>query len=241
MTPAPFAAFYFDCDSTLSEIEGVDELTRNLDPSTRRELQELTQSAMEGALPLADVYERRLAALAPSRRTLEDIGNSYIEHLVPDAASTLEALRSLGKHVGIISGGLLQAVSALAKHLGIEDANVHAVPVILDESGSYVDFDRKSPLWRNQGKVHVLESLPDDRRPLLFMGDGVTDLEAQGTVDLFVGFGGVETRARVAEEAEVFVTRKSLAAVLDVGLTAEEKATLHSDPKFYDLLRNTRK
>ena len=239
MTHAPFAAFYFDCDSTLSEIEGVDELTRDLAASARRELQELTQAAMEGRLPLAEVYEQRLGVLAPNRRKLEDIGHSYISHLVPDAAATVDALRSLGKHVGIVSGGLRQSVSALAEHLGIDDANVHAVTVIHDESGSYVDFDRESPLWKNQGKVLVLESLPENRRPLLFMGDGITDLEVQGTADLFVGFGGVDTRAQVAEAAEVFVTSKSLSAVLDVGLTDDEKAALERDQRFENLLRNT--
>ena len=99
----PFAAFYFDCDSTLSSIEGVDELTRRLQPKEREELLALTKQAMDGHLPLAKIYEERLGVLAPSAEELAAVGRFYIENLVPDAAATITALRSLGKHVGIVS------------------------------------------------------------------------------------------------------------------------------------------
>ncbi|MGK0265650.1 MAG: hypothetical protein ACI8UD_004315, partial [Planctomycetota bacterium] len=36
MSP-PFAAVYFDCDSTLSSIEGVDELLQFADPELRKD------------------------------------------------------------------------------------------------------------------------------------------------------------------------------------------------------------
>jgi phosphoserine phosphatase len=39
-----------------------------------------------------------------------------------------------------------------------------------------------------------------------FVGDGVSDLEAKPAVDLFIGFGGVHTRPRVRENAEVFLS-----------------------------------
>jgi phosphoserine phosphatase len=228
----PFNGFYFDCDSTLSTIEGVDELTRKLGPALRAELHALTEQAMEGARPLADVYVDRLGALAPTRAELDVVGGFYIDNLVPDAAATIAALQALGKQVGIISGGLRQPVSILATHLGIPDAHVHAVPLLFDQRGAYRDFDRSSPLWRNLGKVEVLRRLPASHRPVLFMGDGVTDLEAAAVVDLFVGFGGVKRRARVAAEAAVYLTDPSLAGVLRVGLTETEKNTLRDDPRF---------
>jgi phosphoserine phosphatase len=232
---APFASFYFDCDSTLSSIEGVDELTRKLSEDERAELRSLTERAMNGDMPLAQVYEERLHVLAPTREELEAVGRFYIEHLVPDAEGTIAALRFLGKHVGIISGGLHQPVLDLARHLGIPEANVHAVPVLFDSDGTYQGFDRRSALWQNHGKVRVLQGIPGDHRPVLFTGDGVTDLEAKDVVDLFVGFGGVERRARVEAEADVYVTRNSLAAVLDVGLTRFEKKRLDVEPEFASL------
>ena len=63
--PPPFAAVWFDCDSTLSAIEGVDELLQFVSPELRRDLAALTTQAMNGTLPLATVYVQRLASIAP--------------------------------------------------------------------------------------------------------------------------------------------------------------------------------
>ena len=132
----PFAAVYFDCDSTLSTIEGVDELLEFADPELRRDIAALTTQAMDGTLPLAEVYESRLSKLAPRREQLDLIGEHYVKHLVPDALATIQALQSLGKHVGIVSGGLLVPVRHLAAHLGVPLDCVHAVPLHFHPDGT---------------------------------------------------------------------------------------------------------
>lgn len=233
---APFAAVYFDCDSTLSSIEGVDELLAFAPPALRADVADLTHRAMEGTLPLAQVYESRLRLLAPRREQLDRIGELYIARLVPDAHALVAALQHLGKEVGICSGGLLVPVQTIARHLGIPLDNVHAVPLLFDAKGDYLDFERSSPLWRNGGKVEILQALPATQRPVAFVGDGITDLETQGTVDLFVGFGGVATRAAVRAGAEAFVATKSLAPVLLHVTTAAERAHLGAVPRFAPLL-----
>ena len=234
--PPPFAAIYFDCDSTLSAMEGVDELLRDVDPAFRAEIAALTDAAMNGDLPLAEVYERRLARLAPNRRQLQHVGALYAERALPDAKAVIAALRSLGKVVGVVSGGLLVPVRAFASFLGIDLEHVHAVPLQFDTAGNYRDFDRSSLLWRNQGKVELLRSLPASHRPLAFVGDGVTDLETQGTADRFVGFGGVVARPAVMQRAEVSVIEPRLAAVLPHVLTRDELARLAAHPQFCSLL-----
>jgi len=237
----PFATVLFDCDSTLSAIEGVDELLAFAPPALRADIAALTTKAMEGTLPLADVYETRLRLLAPRRDQLDRIGELYVARLVPDAQDLVAALAFLGKHVGIVSGGLAIPVLAVANHLAIPATNVHAVPVLFDERGDYVDFDRRSPLWRNRGKIEVVQALPPERRPVAFVGDGVTDLETQGTVDLFVGFGGVAVRAAVRERAQVFVATPSLAPVLQHVTTAEERQRLAQHARFAPLLSAARR
>jgi phosphoserine phosphatase len=234
--PPPFAAVWFDCDSTLSTIEGVDELLADVGPDRRRAIAALTERAMNGELPLAAVYGERLRLLAPSRDRVRALGPLYVQHLVRDATATVAALQSLGKQVGILSGGLLEPVRHAAAHLGVPADLVHAVAVQHDASGRYVDFDRSSPLTRNGGKVDLLRALPAVQRPLAFVGDGVTDLEVQGTADLFVGFGGVVARPKVAAGAEVFVRSPSLAAVLPCVLTPAEQARLAAEPRFAPLL-----
>ncbi len=233
---SPLAAVYFDCDSTLSAIEGVDELLESADPALRAEIAAMTEQAMNGERPLADVYELRLARLAPNRRQLERIGHRYVERLVPDAPGVVRALRWLGKHVGVVSGGLLAPVQHVARHLGVPLENVHAVPVTFAADGSYVDFDRRSPLWRNQGKVTVLRALPPAHHPLAFVGDGVTDLETRPHVARFVGFGGVVARPAVRAGAEHFVAGPGLAGVLPLVLTEHEVGRLRGEPDFTSLL-----
>jgi phosphoserine phosphatase len=234
--PPPFAAVWFDCDSTLSAIEGVDELLQFLAPEQRADLAALTTQAMNGTLPLATVYETRLARIAPTRAQLTAIGELYVRRLVPHAREVVQALLHLGKQVGICSGGLLPAVQHVAAHLGVPPANVHAVPVTFDAGGRYVDFDRSSPLWKNGGKVEVLRTLPASHRPVAFVGDGATDLETQGTVDLFVGFGGVVARPIVRERAAAFVGAPTLAPVLRHVLTAGERQQLAGLARFQPLL-----
>ena len=73
-----------------------------------------------------------------------------------------------------------------------------------------------------------------------FVGDGVTDLETQGHVDLFVGVGGVVARPAVAAPAQVFVTAKTLAPVLAHVLTDRELARLDEDAAWAPLLAAAR-
>ncbi|MEC7582792.1 MAG: HAD-IB family phosphatase [Planctomycetota bacterium] len=239
--PPPFASVYFDCDSTLSAIEGVDELITFAPPELAADIADLTRRAMDGELPLAQVYESRLAALSPRRDQLEQVGRVYCERVTEHARELVAALRTLGKEVGIVSGGLLPPVQVLAQHLGIDQDRVHAVPIQFDDDGNYRDFDRTSPLWQNHGKVEVLRQLPDEQRPVAFVGDGVTDLEVQGTAaDLFVGYGGTVARAAVKEQAEAWFETRSLAPALRWLLTDAERRTLGTSTEFASLLSAAR-
>lgn len=233
---ALFAAVYFDCDSTLSSIEGVDELLQFAAPALRREIAELTDQAMNGTLPLAEVYETRLKKLAPKRALLDEVGGHYVRNVIQDGKITVEALQFCGKHVGIVSGGLLVPVQHLARHLGVPLEHVHAVPLIFDAEGDYVDFDHDSPLWQNGGKIPVVENAPAEHHPMVFVGDGITDLETKDHVARFVGFGGVVAREAVRAGAEHFVDSPSLAAILPLVLTDQEQAKLRAEPRFTSLL-----
>lgn len=236
-----FAAIYFDCDSTLTAIEGIDELVTDAAPAVRAEIAALTAAAMAGELPLALVYERRLELLAPRREQVARLVDLYRQHAVPDAREVIAALRHLGKHVGVLSGGIFEPVFHFACSLGISGHNVHAVRVGFDADGAYGGFDRSSPLWRNGGKVEALRALPVDHHPLAFVGDGITDAELRGHVARFVGFGGIIARPRVRELADIYVTEPRLAAVLPHVLAADELEALAAAPRFAPLLSAPRR
>lgn len=210
------AVVVFDCDSTLSAIEGIDELA-----GTRRgEVEALTAAAMRGELPLEAVYGRRLELIRPDARQIERLARQYVERLVPDAAAVVQALRAEGIHVRIVSGGLLPAVMAVADALDIARGDVAAVDIRFEAGGAYAGFDEASPLARSRGKCDVLAAwkagAAGDRTMLV--GDGATDAEAAGVVDLFVAYAGVTERAAVTDAADAVIRSASLAPVLPLAL-----------------------
>ncbi|MBC7790239.1 MAG: HAD-IB family phosphatase [Anaerolineae bacterium] len=210
-----FGTVLFDCDSTLSSIEGIEELAF----VHRAEITLLTEAAMRGDVALEDVFARRLELVRPSRADVAALGDRYIQTLVPDAKALVTALLSEGIIVRVISGGLYPAVLMLAHSLGLSDDSVAAVDVFFDEAGVYTGFDRASPLARSGGKrVQVERWLPLLTRPIMFVGDGITDLEARPPADFFVAYTGVAHRPEVAAGADAVVKSRSLAPVLSLAL-----------------------
>jgi len=203
----------FDCDSTLTTIEGVDELAVRAgvgDETTR-----LTAAAMAGAVPLEQVYGLRLEAIRPDAEALAWLGRRYGQALVHGAAETFRILASRGHEIHIVSGGLRRPVVDLARQLGVPADHVHAVPVQLAADGSYAGFDDRAPTARTGGKAVVVKGLASGRKAIM-VGDGVTDLEAGQAGARVVGFGGVVERPIVRSGADAWVAGPSLLGVLEV-------------------------
>lgn len=216
-----FQTVVFDCDSTLSAVEGIDTLAGD----DRDEVRALTDSAMAGGVPLEEIYGRRLALIRPSRSAVEALTGLYIDAVVDDAGAAIAALRARGVAVRIISGGLLPAVVGLARHLGVEPDAVAAVPIRFDDDGEYAGFDPAPPA-RAGGKAEVIRAWRRDGLPgpVMFVGDGATDLEAAEEVDLFVAYAGVVERPEVTAAAAVVVRSASLAPVVPLALGQDPPA-----------------
>jgi phosphoserine phosphatase len=199
----------FDCDSTLSAIEGVDELARLHGPGVYAEVEAQTVAAMEGRIAVEAVFGRRLAIIRPTRADAEAIGRLYLEHIEPTAAATVAAARAAGWTPVILSGGFRQCIAPLAAHLGIQ--RVEAVDLYFDAVGRYTGFDEQYPTTRSGGKPAVIAALRRELQPVrtVMVGDGVSDLEARDEVDLFVGFGRYAGRAKVKAGAHAYITSLS--------------------------------
>lgn len=202
----------FDCDSTLSAIEGIDELGRVRGPEVFARVEAMTNDAMDGRMPVEAVFGRRLEIIQPTRAHVEAVGRRYIETIEPTAVATITEARRRGWTVLIISGGFRPAIRPLADLLGI--AQIEAVDLYFDAAGTYTGFDREYPTTRSGGKPEVIRRLKTELAPsrIVMVGDGASDLETQPVVDLFVGFGRYVARERVKREAKAFVT--SLAEIL---------------------------
>jgi phosphoserine phosphatase len=226
--PQRVAAVAFDCDSTLTAIEGIDELAQE----QRAAIAALTDAAMDGALPLEAVYGKRLELIRPGRARLEALGQLYIERMVPDAREVVAALQREGIDVRIISGGLAPAVHASARVLGVPPAAVAAVGFVCEDRGQYARFDENSPQARAGGKADILGRWRGDVAPLMMVGDGATDLEARDVVDVFVAYAGVVERAAVVAGADVVIRSASLAPVVPLALGGEAPRDAASRPLF---------
>lgn len=195
----------FDFDSTLSAIEGIDELARAAGPEVFAQVEDLTRQAMEGRIPLEDVFRRRLDMIRPSRAQIESLADHYRQTLEPDAAAVIALLRAAGWTPAVVSGGLEPAVRPAASALGIDC--VEAVPIHFHADGSYAGYDATFPAARSGGKPRILQTLRECFHPsaLVMVGDGGSDLETKPVVDLFVGFGRYADRANVRAGADIFL------------------------------------
>ncbi len=240
-----FDCIFFDCDSTLSSIEGIDELARR--KGKFAEVKRLTEAAMDGEVHLQSVYDHRLQLLNPTHAEIKELEYLYRETVVPDASAVINALQFVGKEVFIVSGGLAAAVRPFGVWLGFPPQNIWAVNLRYNVlSGQWWDYQQDlwgqpldvnymnpetTPLIETQGKAQVIrEFLGKHPRRAMLIGDGVSDLVAHSVVDLLVGFGGVMTRQRVAAEADVFIKANSLAPVVPLALSHEEQAKLFGTP-----------
>ncbi len=224
-----YGSVIFDCDSTLSAIEGIDELAG----ARRDAVSELTSAAMRGDVALEEVYGARLALIQPTRERVEALGQQYIDGLVPDAIAVVAALQQAGVVVRVMSGGLLPPVRALAAALGISARDVAAVDIHFDGDGTFAGYDAASPLARAGGKRDLLEhwarELPG---PVMLVGDGATDLEAKAAADLFVAFAGFVDRPAVTAAAHIVVRACSLAPIYSLAVGTPPPASSTARPLF---------
>ncbi len=200
----PFNLIIFDCDSTLSAVEGIDELGRLRGPDVFAQVEAMTHDAMNGKISVESVFGERLRIIQPRAADVAAVGRHYIDTVEPTALATLAALRAAGWTPLILSGGFRNAIRPLADYLGI--ARVEAVDLFFDAAGNYAGFDESYPTTRSGGKPEVIRALKAELRParVVMVGDGVSDLETQSEVDLFIGFGRYVAREKVRNQSRSF-------------------------------------
>lgn len=233
---------FFDCDSTLTTVEGIDILAEASGKKWRVEV--LTNAAMNGHLELEEVYGKRLQAIHATRSQIRSIRRAYKQNVVEDAREVIAALQALDHKVYIISGGLAEPVAEFGVFLGVPRDQIRGVIVdynqlsghwwqkvtedqMVDEQ--YLDF-KEGDLTITDGKANVVQELLGEQNGRsLLIGDGSSDLRASRAIDLFVGFGGVVERPNVVAEAPAYVHSSSLAPLL----------VLAAGPAAYRLVKGT--
>lgn len=215
-----FSSVILDVDSTLSGLEGIDWIAARRDPEVARKVALLTADAMAGIRSMSEVYGARLELVKPSVVELIELARAYWDNVAPGAVTAIARMVAAGVRIDVVSSGFYDAIAPFATRLGLPPDRVHAVQVEFDGGGNFSSYDATAPLVVQGGKRLVAESLRL-RRPVLAVGDGMTDAEVRPVADAFAAFTG-------------FVRREPVVAIADftVGSFAElERLVLASEER----------
>ena len=216
----PLDAIIFDCDGTLSQIEGINYLAGLNGVETQ--VTALTETAMSHTGVTRDLYHQRLSRVRPSLQQTMQLAQQYYKTLSPDVIVLIAAFQKLNKTLFVISAGINPAVTLFADKLGIPAHRVFAVDTHYDEHGRYQSYDEYSPLTDVSGKALIIERIKCQFPHVMFVGDGMNDVEASRGVDRFVGYGGAFFRERIALLSPFYIKCTSLLPVLALALTEQE-------------------
>jgi phosphoserine phosphatase len=225
----PISAIAFDCDGTLSAIEGVDELAKTR--QVHEAVAALTAEAMGKTGLTPSLYAKRLDLIKPTQQATEALAQQYIQHQITDVHAVIQIFHRLKKHVYVISAGLLPAVRTFASALSIDSKHVFAVDIHFDTQGHYLNYDQQSPLITNHGKRDIVTCIKEKHPEIVYIGDGLNDISVIDIVKRFIGYGGVFARENIAALCDYYIRTRSLAPLLPLILTIEEFENLLPEEK----------
>lgn len=220
-------AVIFDCDGTLSTIEGIDEIAK--ENGVKDEVESLTSLAMGTTGIYPDLYKERLDLVQPRREQVQALGKKYYEHRVAAVTQVIQIFKRLHKTIYIVSAGLLPALKVFGELLQVAPQNIHGVHILFDVDGNYVSYDRETPFSHADGKMEVVSMLKMRHPEILYIGDGLNDLPVKDLVSRFVGFGGAYYRKNIADHCNFYLNAPTMAPLLPLGLTEMELANLTAE------------
>ncbi len=207
-----FKAIAFDMDSTLINIECIDEIADAV--GKKAEVAAITEAAMRGDLTdFKDSLRRRVALLqGVPAEALQAVYDTRLK-LNPGAAELVAAARSAGLHTLLVSGGFTFFADRVRDRLGMHEAHANTLEVeggLLTGKvlGDIVDGEAKK-----QHLLALCKRLGCDPRHSIAVGDGANDLPMMGAAGLSVAF---HAKPKVREQAMVAINEGGLDRLLDV-------------------------
>jgi phosphoserine phosphatase len=222
----PLDAIIFDCDGTLSTIEGIDELARQ--NGVAGPVSALTEIAMGSTGINPELYEQRLALVKPHRQQVLAIGKEYYQKATLDARDVVQIFQKFNKAVYLVSAGLLPAVKIFGELLQIPVENIFAVEIEFDAAGNYLGYDHTSPMTQADGKRRIVTEIKKNHPNIAYVGDGLNDLAVYDLATRFIGMGGAYFRQNIMDKCEFYITDKSLAPLLPLLFTTNEVRELNA-------------
>ena len=220
MTPplrlSDFKLIAFDMDSTLINIECVDEIA---DAAGRKaEVAAMTEAAMRGEINDYKASLRERVALLKGV-TVAQMDQIYAERLRlnPGAAELVAACKQAGLKVLLVSGGFTHFTDRIRDHLGIDYTRANVLEI---EAGALTGRMVNQP-WGDicdgaEKRTMLLETcaaLGINPSQAIAMGDGANDLPMMEVAGMSVAF---HAKPAVREQAHVRIDSGGLDRLLTV-------------------------
>ena len=211
-----FKLIAFDMDSTLINIECVDEIA---DAAGRKaEVAAITEAAMRGEITdYKDSLRKRVALLkGVTVAHMTEVLNNRLQ-LNPGAEKLVKACQSAGMKVLLVSGGFTFFTDHVRDHLGINWTRSNVLEVVNGElTGRMVDQDWGDICDGEEKRKMLLQTCAQmgiEPSQAIAMGDGANDLPMMGVAGLSVAY---HAKPKVREQAMVAIEEGGLDRLLDV-------------------------
>ncbi len=211
-----FGLIAFDMDSTLINIECVDEIAAAA--GRKDEVAAITEAAMRGEITDYKESLRQRVALLKGV-TVAHMQQVYDQRLQlnPGAAQLVAACQAAGLKVLLVSGGFTFFTDRIAGRLGIDWTRSNVLEVeegvltgrMVDQPwGDICDGEEKRKMLRE-----TCAKLGISPKQAIAMGDGANDLPMMGEAGLSVAY---HAKPKVREQAMVAINEGGLDRLLEV-------------------------
>ena len=188
----------FDMDSTLIEQEVIVELAKTA--GIGEEVEAITEAAMRGEMDFDESFAQRVALLKGiSTDVLDDICSRLT--LSMGARTTIKALKALGYHTVLVSGGFTYFARYIAEQLGIDEVHANILDIDEGEVTGHVQLPIVNGAKKAAIVEHTAERLGIEMSQVVCIGDGANDLPMMAIADLGVAYHAkpiVQARADAA-------------------------------------------
>lgn len=215
-----FKLIAFDMDSTLINIECVDEIA---DAAGRKaEVAAITEAAMRGEITDYKASLRARVALLQGV-TVQHMEEVYTRRLQlnPGAAELVAACKKAGLKVLLVSGGFTFFTDRIRDRLGIDFARSNVLEIESGPSGGVLTGRMVDQPWgdicdgaeKRRTLLEVSTLLGITPAQCIAMGDGANDLPMMGVAGLSVAY---HAKPAVREKAHVAINSGGLNRLLEV-------------------------
>ena len=211
-----FKLIAFDMDSTLINIECIDEIADAV--GRKAEVAAITEAAMRGEIvDFKDSLRRRVALLkGVSVASMEEVYRERLR-LNPGAAELVRACKDAGLKVLLVSGGFTFFADRVQELLDIDFVRAN----VLEIAGGRLTGGLVSQPWgdicdgeeKRRTLVEICGQLGIDPLQAIAMGDGANDLPMMGAAGLSVAY---HAKPKVREQAMVAINAGGLDRLLEL-------------------------